>query len=83
MLFKKRTEGICAKEIQVILTDGIVMGVNFVGGCDGQGKTLNALLAGTNPVEAIRKMKQITCGKRKTSCAKELAIFLEELTNGC
>lgn len=82
MLFKKRTEGICAREIQVILTDGIVMGINFVGGCDGQSKTLNALLSGTNPKDAVRKMKQVTCGKRKTSCARELALFLEELANG-
>ena len=80
MLITKKVTGVCAREIQVILTDGIIMGVNFTGGCDGQGKALNALLCGQNPQEAIRKLRGLTCGLRPTSCANELAKFLEEHT---
>ena len=82
MLYVKPINGVCAREIQVVLTDGIIMGVNFVGGCDGQSKTLNMLLSGQKPQSVIDKMKQVECGSRNSSCAKELALFLEEIVNG-
>ena len=78
MLIKKRVTGVCAREIQVVLSDGIIMCVNLTGGCDGQNKVLNAMLSGEPPRLAIKKLKGIQCGTRNTSCANELALLLEE-----
>ena len=78
MLVTKKVSGVCAREIRVAVSDGIIMGVELIGGCDGQNKVLNAMLCGKTPYFAAKKLKGITCGKRQTSCANELAMLLEE-----
>ncbi len=53
---------------EMYLTD-----VNFSGGCQGNLMAVSRLLDGMKVADAIDKMDNIMCGKRKTSCANEFA----------
>lgn len=79
MLIKREICGVCAKEVSVIVNGGVCGGCSFLGGCDGQGKSINALIAGMPVSWVIERLKGIQCGKRESSCAAELAKVLEEV----
>lgn len=72
--------GICARHITVTLDDNdIVQSAEFVGGCDGNHKGLNALIKGMKASEAIQRLEGIRCGFRSTSCPDQLAQALKTL----
>lgn len=72
------TKGICAKEIDFDLTDGIVNNVKFKGGCPGNLQAISSLLEGMSAEEVVKKLKGITCGEKTTSCTDQLAIAIQE-----
>jgi uncharacterized protein (TIGR03905 family) len=72
------TKGICAKEIDFDLSDGIVKNVKFTGGCPGNLQAISSLLEGMPAEEVIKKLKGITCGSKTTSCTDQLATALQE-----
>ena len=76
MVVTSNIRGVCISQIKVAVSDGIIMGIDFIGGCDGQCKVLNTLLCGQTIAYAVDKLEGITCGKRDTSCANELAKLL-------
>ena len=80
MLFRKKLNGVCAKEVQIIVNGDICGGCSFLGGCDGQGKSINALIAGMPVSWVIERLKGIRCGNRESSCAGEISKALEEMT---
>lgn len=72
-----KTSGVCAKEIQFQIEEGIIKDVHFVGGCAGNLIGIKTLVTG-QPVEmVIEKLKDIKCGSKETSCPDQLAIALE------
>lgn len=72
------TEGVCAKEIDFDLKDGIVSNVRFNGGCPGNLQAISALIEGMPAEEVIRKVQGITCGNKTTSCTDQLANALRQ-----
>lgn len=72
------TTGICAKEINFDLQDGIVRNVKFNGGCPGNLQAISSLLEGMPADEVVKKLKGITCGQKTTSCTDQLATALLE-----
>lgn len=72
------TTGICAKEINFDLEDGIVRNVKFNGGCPGNLQAISSLLEGMPADEVVKKLKGITCGAKTTSCTDQLATALLE-----
>lgn len=72
------TEGVCAKEIDFDLNDGIVTNVRFKGGCPGNLQAISSLIEGMPAEEVIKKVKGITCGNKTTSCTDQLANALLE-----
>lgn len=72
------TEGVCAKEIDFDLKDGIVSNVRFKGGCPGNLQAISALIEGMPAEEVIKKVRGITCGNKVTSCTDQLANALLE-----
>ncbi|AIF53668.1 TIGR03905 family TSCPD domain-containing protein [Pelosinus sp. UFO1] len=72
------TSGICAKEINFDLQDGIVRNVKFNGGCPGNLQAISSLLEGMPADEVVKKLKGITCGQKTTSCTDQLATALLE-----
>lgn len=68
-----KTNGTCAKLLQVDVDDGIIQDVKFVGGCQGGLRGIATLVKGMRVEEAIDKLKGIQCGTRGTSCPDQLA----------
>ncbi len=77
MTLNFKPEGVCIRNIQFELIDGVVSQLVFEGGCDGNLKALVKLLEGKPADEIISLFKGQTCGKKPTSCMDQLAIALE------
>ncbi len=74
------TAGVCAKEIDFELKDGIVTNVRFNGGCPGNLQAISVLVEGMPAEEVIKKLKGITCGQKSTSCTDQLVnAILEQM----
>ena len=74
-----RTSGVCAGAIEIDIEDGIIRGVRFAGGCDGNLKGISILVENMRAEEAIKRLKGITCGRKSTSCPDQLALALETM----
>ena len=83
MQYNYKPSGICPNNIEFDIKNGIVEGLRFNGGCNGNLKALSVLVAGMAVEDAISRLKGITCGSRSTSCPDQLAKALEDwvLTN--
>ena len=68
---------VCSQQIGVVLKDGIINNVQFLGGCAGNTQGLASLLRGMRVEEAINRLKGINCGNKGTSCPDQLARGLE------
>ena len=71
--FDYLTENTCSKIISLDLDDNIVRNIHFMGGCDGNLKTIPVLLEGWSVDQIEQKLMGITCGRRGTSCSDQLA----------
>ena len=77
MNFTFKTKGVCASTISFDLTDGVVSGVSFVGGCNGNLKAISRLVEGMDAKHVIERFEGIRCGFKTTSCPDQLAQALE------
>lgn len=71
--FDYLTENTCSKIISLDLDGEIVKNIQFIGGCDGNLKTIPILLDGCSVEQIEKKLSGITCGRRGTSCSDQLA----------
>lgn len=82
MVYTYRTQGVCARTIDIEIDDGIVKGVSFGGGCSGNTQGIAKLVEGMKAEDVIEKLEGIRCGFKSTSCpdqlAKALRIILEK-----
>ena len=74
-----KTKGVCARAINVEVEDGIVKAVKFEGGCNGNTKGISALVVGMPVEEVIKKLENIKCGFKGTSCPAQLAEALKTI----
>jgi uncharacterized protein (TIGR03905 family) len=77
-MFEYKTNGTCSSKIHFDLRDGKVHSVSFEDGCDGNLKALGILVEGMDAGELIKKLKGLRCGRKKTSCADQLAAAVEQ-----
>ena len=77
MRYNYRTQGVCSRSISFDLEDGIVSGVKFDGGCNGNLKGISALAEGKPATEVIEVLSGITCGFKSTSCPDQFAKALK------
>ena len=70
-------EGVCARSIELEVTDGVIQHVTFEGGCSGNSQGLCRLVEGMRVEDAIERLRGIRCGRRQTSCPDQLARALE------
>ena len=75
MIYKPK--GICPREIQFEVKDGIVKEVKFVGGCAGNTVGISKLVEGMSIDDVIKKLEGIKCGAKGTSCPDQLAQALK------
>ena len=73
-----KTEGVCSRQINLVVEDGVITEAAFVGGCHGNTQGVAALVIGMTAEEAIRRLRGIKCGFKPTSCPDQLAKALEQ-----
>lgn len=72
------TKFTCASQIKVVVNDGFLEDVEFLGGgCNGNLKAICKLIKGKKIDEIVDKLEGITCGRRPTSCADQLTKALK------
>lgn len=77
-IIKYETKGTCCKVIQIELLNNVIQNIEFIGGCEGNLKGLQALLRGMNIDEVIEKFSGISCDAKPTSCPDQLALCLKQ-----
>jgi len=82
MKFTYKTRGTCSSQITFDITDGIITGVVFTGGCNGNLKAIAKLVEGKNASEIASVLSGNTCGMRPTSCADQLSRAIREAIGG-
>lgn len=73
MQYNYKTQDTCATNIQLKIEGNTVKNIVFTGGCNGNLKTIPILVDGWTVDQIEEKCKGITCGRRPTSCADQLA----------
>ena len=69
--------GVCSRQITFDVEDSKVYNVNFMGGCNGNTQGLSKLCEGMEVDELIKRLSDIDCGGKGTSCPDQLAKALE------
>lgn len=69
--------GVCAREINYDIIDGVLHNVEFVGGCRGNAQGVSRLSEGMKVRDVIARCKGIDC-HGGNSCPHQLALSLEE-----
>ncbi|MDR1252346.1 MAG: TIGR03905 family TSCPD domain-containing protein [Treponema sp.] len=77
-MFEYKTSGTCSTKIRFDLRDGNIHSLSFEDGCDGNLKAIGLLAEGMNADEVVKKLKGLRCGRKKTSCADQLARAIEQ-----
>ena len=73
------TENTCARNIKVEINGNVVTNIEFLGGgCNGNLKAIPKLVDGWTVEMIEEKLQGITCGRRPTSCADQLARAVRE-----
>lgn len=70
--------GVCSRNIQIDVEDGIVKKVQFTGGCNGNTQGVSKLVEGMSVQDVITRLEGINCGGRGTSCPDQLAQALKQ-----
>jgi len=75
------TENTCPTQIKLNIEENIITNIEFAGGCNGNLKTIPILVDGWTVDKIEEKCAGITCGRRPTSCADQLAKAVREAYN--
>jgi len=75
-------QGVCSKLMQVKIKDDIILDAEFIGGCAGNLTGIKMLINGLNIYEVVKRLMNIPCGNKGTSCpdqlARGLAAYIEQ-----
>lgn len=77
MDYNYKTKGTCSREIFFSIEDGMVKGIRFVGGCDGNLKAIAKLAEGMEAKKVAELLRGNTCGFKPTSCGDQLACAID------
>ena len=81
MEFTYTPHGVCSRQILLELDGNKVSNVRFIGGCSGNTQGIAALVEGMPIDEVVKRLENIKCGSRPTSCPDQLAKALKEALN--
>lgn len=54
-------KGVCSRQINIEVEDGIVQNVEYIGGCNGNLKGIGSLVKGMKVEDVIEKLENIKC----------------------
>ena len=72
-------KGVCSRQINFEVENGIVTKLEVIGGCSGNLQGISKLVEGMEVEDAIKKLKGIDCKGRGTSCPDQIARALEKI----
>ena len=78
MTIDYKTKGVCSKQMLIEVEDGVVQGVQIIGGCHGNLQGISALVKGMKAEDVIARLEGICCGPKSTSCPDQLAQALKQ-----
>lgn len=78
MEYNYKTKDTCSQNIKFDIEGNIIKNIVFTGGCNGNLKAVSTLVDGWTVEQIEEKCKGITCGRRPTSCADQLAHAVRE-----
>lgn len=82
MEYTYKTQDTCSSEIKFEIDEnGVIRDIVFIGGCNGNLKAVAKLVEGCTVDEIDEKLSGITCGRRPTSCADQLAKAVKKAYN--
>ena len=67
------TKGVCSREMDIEITDGVIENVEIIGGCSGNLQGISKLVKGKRAEDVIPLLKGIKCGAKDTSCPDQLS----------
>ena len=73
MQFTYKTKGTCSQAISLEIEGDVVRNIRFLGGCDGNLKSIASLVDGMTVSGIEKKLSGIQCGMKYTSCGDQLA----------
>lgn len=79
MQYSYTPHGVCSRAILIDAEDGVVNKVQFIGGCSGNTQGIAALVEGMPIDEVVKRLENIKCGSRPTSCPDQLAKALKKV----
>lgn len=79
MTISYQPKGVCSKQMEITVEDGVVTALEISGGCSGNLQGISKLVVGMPVDEVIARLDGIRCGFKKTSCPDQLAQALRAL----
>ena len=73
MTIRIRPQGVCSREMQIEVEEGVIRRMEVKGGCHGNLQGISRLVEGMAVDEVIRRLEGIQCGFKPTSCPDQLA----------
>jgi uncharacterized protein (TIGR03905 family) len=81
MKHEYKPSGVCAAKMEFSLDNGIVNNVRISGGCQGNGAGIAKLVEGMKADDVIKRLENVRCGGRPSSCPAQLAQALKAARN--
>ena len=78
MTIQYKTKGVCSRQMNVKMENGVIQKVDILGGCAGNSQGVARLVEGMRVDDVIRLLKGIQC-RAGTSCPDQLARALERI----
>ena len=79
MKYTYEPSGVCSRQINFEVENGIVTNLEVIGGCSGNLQGISKLVIGMRVEDVIKKLKGIDCRGKGTSCPDQIARALEEI----
>ena len=77
MKFTYTPRGVCSRQFNFDVEDGVIRSVEIIGGCHGNLQGISHLITGMKVEDVIARLKGIRCGMKSTSCPDQIARALE------
>ena len=66
-------KGVCARNMNFDIEDGVIKNLKVMGGCNGNLKGIARLVEGMKIEDVVSKLEGIDCNGKGTSCPDQLA----------
>lgn len=78
MKYSFTPSGVCSRQIDFEIEDGVVKEINVTGGCNGNLQGICSLVKGMKASDVRHRLSGIKCGSKPTSCPDQIARAISE-----